>query len=647
MKKISKKILWTILLALSLILPTNVIAIDTQNNISNKLNTPSENSFYDGEDYVIDAYDINIHVNENNTFDITETITAYFNTPKHGIYRKIPLNNKIVRLDGTSSTNRAQISNLSINNKYEISKTNSAYNIQIGDANKTVTGKQTYIIKYTYNIGKDPVKDYDELYFNIIGNEWDTTIGNVTFTITMPKEFDENKLGFSHGEIGSTDSSDINYQVNDNVISGNYNRILNKSEALTVRCELPEGYFVDAKLNRSTSDYLIIILPVTSLLISFSLWFTLGRDKKIVETVEFYPPEGFNSLEIGFLYKGQATNTDVTSLLIYLADKGYIQISETSEESLFKTVQGFKITKIKDYDGNDANERIFLDGLFKPSTFSLNKNAANEATKYSLYNNFYITVNEILKNVNSKENNQKIFDKKSLSKKRIIILLMLISYALITIVPILNYGDVSSIIFALLFPIMGFAVVYKSVFEPSAIFTKIFALIWGILFIGISWLTTAFPSIIQDTFYTYGYIIGIICIIGMSICLKYMPKRNAYGTEILGKIKGFKTFLENVEKNKLETMIMQNPNYFYDILPYTYVLGVSDKWIKKFETITMPAPIWYTSSRPFNVIYFGHFIDNTMSSASSAMSSSPNSSGGSSGGGSAGGGSGGGGGGSW
>ncbi len=643
MTKISKKIFGTILIILSLFLPINALAINTQNDT---LKTPSTNSFFSEYDYVIDAYDVNIVVNENNSFDITETITAYFNVPKHGIYRKIPLNNKIVRLDGTSSKNRAKISNLTVNTTYETSKSNGVYNIQIGDADKTVTGSQTYVIKYNYNIGKDPIKNYDELYYNIIGDEWDTVIGNITFNIIMPKEFDSSKLGFSSGKKGMTENSNIIYTVNDKTISGRYQEILNPGEALTIRCELPENYF-DKATNNMFQDYIIFIVPVIGLLISFVLWFIFGRDKKVVATVEFYPPEGFNSLEIGFLYKGQATNTDVTSLLIYLADKGYIQISETSEESLFKNVQSFKITKVKDYDGNDVNERIFLDGLFKPSPFSLNKIATNEATKSSLYNNFYITVNEILKNVNSKENIQKIFDKKSLSKKIIIILLMLISYALITIVPILNYGNVSSLVFALLFPTIGFAVVYKCVFEPSAIFAKVFVLIWGIFFIGISWLTTVFPSIIQDTFYTYGYILGIICIIGMSICLKFLPKRNSYGLEILGKIKGFKTFLETVEKDKLEIMIMQNPNYFYDILPYTYVLGISDKWIKKFETITMQAPTWYTSPRPFSVIAFGSFIDNSMSQANSAMSSSPNSSGGSSGGGSAGGGSGGGGGGSW
>lgn len=62
-------------------------------------------------------------------------------------------------------------------------------------------------IKYTYNIGKDPVKNADELYFNLIGDEWDTVINNISFKITMPKSFDKSLLGFSSGQTGSTNSS--------------------------------------------------------------------------------------------------------------------------------------------------------------------------------------------------------------------------------------------------------------------------------------------------------------------------------------------------------------------------------------------------------------------------------------------------------
>ena len=61
--------------------------------------------------------------------------------------------------------------------------------------------------------------------------------------------------------------------------------------------------------------------------------------------------------------------------------------------------------------------------------------------------------------------------------------------------------------------------------------------------------------------------------------------------------------METAEKEKLETLVMENPTYFYDILPYTYVLGISDKWIKKFESIAIEPPQWYGGT-DFNYIRF-------------------------------------------
>ena len=666
------------------------LSIETNDNTNSSLNnttslTPSKNYQYSSYDYVIDKYDINIIVNENNTFDITETITAYFNVSKHGIFRTIPLKNTITRLDGTTSTNRTQVTNVSVDNEYTTSRENGNYKLKIGSASRTLTGEQKYVIKYTYNLGKDPVKDYDELYYNIIGNEWDTVIGNVTFSITMPKEFDSSKLGFSSGTTGSTDNSKVKYNVNGNKITGSYNGILGVGEALTVRCELSEGYFVGAGLTFNLMNYIIYLIPILFLVIALFLWYKFGRDDQVVETVEFYPPQGFNSLEVGFLYKGKAENQDVTSLLIYLANQGYIKISETEEKSLFSKSKGFKITKLKEYEGNNINEKLFLNGLFTKKSkvyYDFNKikeiknqakqngekistneafirynqmlnNAEgtniNSVTSTDLYDNFYTTMGEILLNINTKENKNKIFEKSASNKTIFIILMIIATYCLITIPPVLTYGGVDMLIFALLFPGIGFSVLFGMLFGKTPIFAKIFGLIWGLGFGGVLWALMVLPSLRQDPIYLIGYILGLICVLGMIICLKYLSKRTPYGNEMLGKLKGFKNFLETAEKEKLEAMVMQDPTYFYNILPFTYVLGVSDKWIKKFETISLQAPSWYDSPNAFDIATFGSFMNSTMVSAQSAMSSSPSSDsgGGSSGGGSSGGGSGGGGGGSW
>lgn len=664
MKENIKKIIFlaVVIISLVIIYPLNTYAISDYDLVSL---TPSKNDNYSSYDYVIDKYDINIIVNENNTFDVTETIDTYFNVPKHGIFRTIPLKNTIKRLDGTTSTNRTQIKNVSVNAENSTSKEEGNYQIKIGSASETLTGEKEYIIKYTYNLGKDLVKDYDELYYNIIGNEWDTVIGNITFSITMPKSFDSSKLGFSAGRVGSTDSSKIKYSVSGNTITGSYNGILWENEALTVRCELPEGYFVGAGLDINLLNYIVYLFPIIFLIITILLWYKFGRDDQVIETVEFYPPEGFNSLEVGFLYKGEAVNQDVTSLLIYLANKGYIKIVETEEKSLFSKAKGFKIIKLKDYDGDNVNERLFLNGLFamrrlntSSAENSINQNTTPtlEVTSADLYDKFYITMSNILLNINNKENKNKILEKSASSKAKFIIFMIIATYCLITIPPVLEYGE-SSLLVALLFPGIGFTVMFKMLLDPklrnssgnklSYASVILFFLIWGLGFGGLPWAMMVLPALQQDSIYLIGYFVGIFCVLGMVVCLTYLPKRTSYGNEILGKIKGFKNFLETAEKDQLEAMVAKNPTYFYNILPYTYVLGVSDKWIKKFEVISMQAPTWYDGSDTFDVATFGTFMNSTMSSATSVMSYDSSSSSSDSGGGSAGGGSGGGGGGSW
>ncbi len=278
-------------------------------------------------------------VNEDNTFDITENITVYFNISKHGIFRKIPLKNSVTRIDGSKSNNIAKITNISVSDNYTTSNENGYKVIKIGDSNQTLTGKHSYTINYKYNIGKDPLKNADELYFNLIGDQWDTSISNLSFTITMPKSFDKSLLGLSSGNVGSTNSSNVIYSVNGNIITGNTINTLNAGQALTVRLTLPEGYFVGASSNIDMFSIFVIILCAIFVLIADRLWAKYGKDDKLIETVEFYPPEGYNSAEIEFLYRGSVSTKGIISLLIYLANKGYLKIEEISG--------GLKNNKIK------------------------------------------------------------------------------------------------------------------------------------------------------------------------------------------------------------------------------------------------------------------------------------------------------------
>ncbi len=481
----------------------------------------------------------------------------------------------------------------------------------------------------------------------------------------MPKAFDKSLLGFSSGVRGSTNSSNVSYKVYENVIIGSLENKLDSGQALTVRLTLPEDYFVGASSNTDRYSIVLIILSLVFVLIAYILWIKYGKDNKVIETVEFYPPNGLNSAEVCFLYEGGVDTEGIVSLLIYLADKGYLKIEEISNnykqdsiklsnekrqtadlkiqelenkirqeklkdinspkikvlenslqiyrnidkpieyelsekeerllnKSLKKSKESFRIVKLKDYDGNNEYEKIFFDGLFSPYS---NKTSVNIS---DLYNNFYITLNRIRTKLNSKENINKIFESSSKGIIKCIAVMIIILTILITIKPAID----------------------------------------------------SFILLPEDMMV---YSTGIISIIFLFIFIKIMPKRTTYGNEMLGKIRGFKRFLEIAEKPQLENLVEKDPQYFYNILPYTYALGVSDLWISQFETIVLQDPDWYDSTTKFNM----NKLSTAMGSVYNAMSSEPSNNYGnthesldssdenSSGGGSSGEGSGGGGGSSW
>jgi len=546
---------------------------------------------YDSEPYYIRDYDVEIHVTEDNILRITENIDVYFNQPRHGIYRYIPTSNRIERADGTTGKTRAKISSIRCSDAYSSSYENGNYIMQIGDEDKTVSGSHHYKISYDYRLGKDVLDGADELYYNIIGNGWDTYIRNVHFKIVMPKAFDKEKLGFSAGAYGTQGTDSIEYDVQGSEISGRLTNDLAPHEAFTVRLELPDGYFYFNEAAHMARLALMIAVPAFCLIFVFLIWAKFGKDKKLVETVEFYPPAGMSSADAAFWSKGCISPQDAVPLLIELANEGYIRIKENDAELTRKRSTDYSIELVKDYDGSDENKRIFFNGLFESGRKSV--------TGAELEERFYEHLNEISMNYSSLSSKCRVFGLKSLLLRVLCWVVSVICFALNIFIFTGTFGTADRII---------------------------------------------------------AFAVGeVICAVAFVMAF-FVRKRTDEGYMNLQKIKGFKTFLETAEKERLETLAEENPEYFYDILPYAYVLGVSDVWIEKFESIAVEPPSWYYGYGVFSYRDMSRFINSTVRNCSQVMTSAPqNTYGGRSsfsgssfgGGGFSGGGSGGGGGGSW
>ncbi len=598
-------------------------------------------------DYDITKYDVEIVVDEHNKYSIKENIDTYFNVSKHGIVRRIPLYNNIIRQDGTRERNRVLISNVHVNEEFASSRENNNYVLKIGSADKTLTGKHSYSISYDYDIGLDKNNKYDELYFNIIGTEWDTNISNVTFKITMPKEFDASKLGFSYGEYGESNTDNISYDVDGNVITGSFEGTLLAGEGLNVRMVLPEGYFIRKSVGSSLLECWYYIIPILGVLISYLIWKKYGKDDQVVDVVSFYPPENMNSLDVAFAKKGSVNSNDAVSLLVYLASKGYIKIVEDK-----KSKSRFTIQKVKEYDGNNKEEELFFRGLFKKVWDSISSDELNES--------FYLTINSILTKKNSTANRKEIFNNKSSNKRYILFLFMLITSSLSTIIPALGY-KLSYVIFSIIIcnligivALIIVAIIYDNNCTKKGLNSALGFAFFFVLALAVANFTIiGFEYIYYDTVYLIGFILCMVCTYLIYFFYLIVTKRTEYGNKVLGEVNGFKKFLETAEKDKLESLVHDDPSYFYNILPYAYVLGVSDAWIKQFEGIAIAPPDWYESADAFDYYRFNRSLNRTIHSASRVMNSVPQSSGGSSsgggfsGGGFSGGGSGGGGGSSW
>ena len=85
-------------------------------------------------------------------------------------------------------------------------------------------------------------------------------------------------------------------------------------------------------------------------------------------------------------------------------------------------------------------------------------------------------------------------------------------------------------------------------------------------------------------------------LVGTLICMFFAvvaTSRTDEYTDLLGKVLGFRDFVKTAEVDKLNELVEQDPEYFYHIMPYAYVFGLSNRWIKKFENIPVVTPHWY------------------------------------------------------
>ncbi|MDR0852567.1 MAG: DUF2207 domain-containing protein [Clostridiales Family XIII bacterium] len=564
--------------------------------------------------FYTDAFDVTATVHKDKTIDIVEIINTNFFEAKHGIYRNIPLMSVVSsningkRIDETVSI---RITNPDVGKVdpesgeiawgayiYNKSMQYGDYIIQIGSSDYSVTGRQIYAIRYTVSFFDDRISAYDSIYYNFLPHDWMTPIEKSTVKVTLPgAETDVSGAEFIAGAFGTVNmelfkkTAPVKDAQKDEVtITATCTQRLAEREGMTFLLVLPDGFFEGEMAN--TGLYLLIwILIAAPLILLFLTWFIFGRDVRLVDPVEFYPPDNLNPAAIGYLIDGKVDNKDLLAMILFWASKGYLTIEE-------KEAGKFLLHRTQaDISDIDLVTWRLFDALFR-------RRDTVDISKPNIY------LMQALRQARweLKEDYDKstggLFSK--LSRRLRVI------GVFFAVIPLLGYLIWS--------PLLSTALVGPSVVGRSIMIFFMTLLAGGIVNLIMKFriisklkfrllvVLIPFISSISSALYWFprriasgelgpsDFLLPFAAFLSTALCLflaYHLYKGTDYYTILLGRIKGFKNFLKTAEMDRLKVLFDDDPAYFYNILPYAWVFGLSDKWSEKFKSLAKDPPIWY------------------------------------------------------
>jgi uncharacterized membrane protein len=316
--------------------------------------------------FTINKFHSDIMIHEDSSMIVIETIAVEFHRSRHGIYREIPFQ---YRDDlGKMITTPTRILSVTDESgkawKYQVKKAGPTVHIRIGDPKRYVNGHQTYVV--TYEVGNVILffNEHDELYWNVTGNYWEAPIQEASATVFLTMQNASKRLMVAgyEGSLGSKE--ECGYETYDN--SGRFfsKRSLRMGEGLTIVFGWDKGLvFPPSSWKRflwaiNPRENWVFLLPIFSFMYMINRWYRKGRDPKVREsvTVMYEPPKFENQpltpAEVGTLIDEKLDPRDITSTIVGLAVKGYIQIEETKKEGLVFGKTDYYLKKVRSHDSN-------------------------------------------------------------------------------------------------------------------------------------------------------------------------------------------------------------------------------------------------------------------------------------------------------
>ncbi|WP_153770936.1 DUF2207 domain-containing protein [Labrenzia sp. CE80] len=623
----------------------------------------------------IQTFVSDIVVQQDGSLMVTETITvrAEGDQIKRGIFRDIPLRGR----DATGWEHEIGFSLEAVRMDGQPAHHFEKYN---GDGVRIYIGREgvflepgsyTYEIRYIMDRQVRFFDGYDEVYWNVTGNEWVFPIDKAIARIALPEGAEPSQSDAYTGRYGETGSAyDSAFDSASGQLIITTNAPLAPSEGLTVAVGFPKGLIPEPSAGEKWQQWLedqqLVVTGALGLTVLWSYclftWWFVGRDpEKGVIFPRFKAPGGISPALMNYIVNRGFSGGGwiaLSAACISLAVKGHLTLKKEGRGALqLELKEDISVTDLP--EGEAA-----IVGVLSGRGAPLKLTKAHGETVKRLGHEFKAAISSERAGVHFVQNGWYVFGA---------FVLMLLAGASLFI---FNSFSETQFVRSFLFGFLGLFVIAIS-FGLGSLAQMIFGLAsktHASRFV--FWL--CFFTFVVSGLYGVGHLAALLTesrfaipplpiflallVLSFGAYAKYIEAPTTKGRAVLDEVEGLKLYLSVAEKDRLNMAGAPRMDtvHFEKLLPYAVALGVEEPWTNSFESSLKNAaadtsqggynPRWYRGSGDSS-----REITRSISSTASAMATSfhsalpvsKSSSSGSSGGGSSGGGGGGGGGGGW
>ena len=613
---------------------------------------------------VIRSFESRIAVERDGSVLVTEDIevVALGYDIRRGIYRDIPVGGTGLLGIGGSTFELVRTLRDGRPEPHRIEWIGTDVRIYLGEADVFLKrGVYRYRIVYRMSNQVGRFDGFDEIYWNVTGNDWAFPIERARAVVLPPEGAPVSQVaaytGYrgAHGQdvdIGETRSGRPLFRTT---------RTLGSGEGLTVAVGWPPG-FVDPEtgaqrfarwLKRWGALAGAAVTLGIVLLYYLAVWTRVGRDPRAGTIIPVYHPQ-MPPAAMRFVERMGFDNTCLAAAVVSLAVKGHLKIRATSGKKQILVALP-EATSAKPMSDGEAE---LFDSLFASGdeiTIQRSSRSRLNTAASALKAHFNRTFNTI-------------YFRRNRGWFALGVVVTILGWLLSALLSVRQIEMLFIAIFPTVFAVILGTLAVRSFLSArefrrtNNVIALVAILIQGIVIVGML-------AVLGVFFVGVGFQMGTIpflTLIGvafLNVLFWYLLKApTALGRTALDEIEGTRLYLTVAEEDRLrfDHPPDRTPEHFHELLPYAIALDVETEWTDQFAAEIEAArtagkanpylnPSWYSGTRGsgFRDVGALRSFGPALGSAYGAATVSKSSGSGSSGGGSSGGGGGGGGGGGW